>query len=282
MPNAASSPIDRRTAVQRLAAVAGSALLARPVVDGTAAPVAPGVQLYTVRSEMEKGVDRTLARIATIGYREVEFAGYFGKKPAEIAQWLKANGLSAPSAHVERDDMGKAWGRVLDEAATIGHRWVVVAWVPDKDRGSADAYRRLAAEFNAAGAAAKARGLSFAYHNHDFEFTPLGGTNGHEVLLRECDPALVQFELDLYWTTKAKVDPVAYVARHAQRFPLVHVKDMTPAGAMTEVGAGTIPFQKIFDAANGGIRHFFVEHDEPRVPFESVTQSLAALRRYTT
>lgn len=276
--------MNRRAAMQRLAAIAGTATLMRPQVDATGrtpAPVVPGVQLYTVRSEMEKSVERTLARIATIGYREVEFAGYFGKKPAEVAKWLKANGLAAPSAHVERDAMATDWNRVLDDSAAMGHRWVVVAWIPEKDRGSADAYRRLAAEFNAAGAAAEARGLSFAYHNHAFEFTPLGGTNGHEVLLRECDPALVQFELDLYWTAKAKVDPVAYMAQHAGRFPLVHVKDMTTAGAMTEVGAGTIPFQKVFDAAGGSIRHFFVEHDEPRVPFDSVTQSLAALRRYT-
>lgn len=151
-----------------------------------------------------------------------------------------------------------------------------------KDRACADAYRRLAAEFNTEGAEAKARGISFAYHNHDFEFTKLGGTYGHEVLLRECDPALVQFEPDLYWTAKAGVDPVAYMAQHPRRFPLVHVKDMLPGGAMTEVGAGTIPFQKVFDATKGGIRHFFVEHDRPGEPFDSMTRSLAALRRYST
>lgn len=281
MPDSPRPRMDRRSAVQQMAAMTGAAALLRPMAESVVAPIVPGVQLYTVRSEMESSVERTLARIASIGYREVEFAGYFKKKPAEIADLLRQNDLTAPAAHVDRESIGTDWDRVLDEAAAVGHQWVIVAWVPETDRGSADAYRRLANEFNTAAAAAKRRGLSFAYHNHDFEFMAVDGTNGHAVLLSECDPALVHFELDLFWTTKAGVDALAYMKRYPRRFPLVHVKDMTASGTMTEVGAGTIPFQKIFDAANGSIRHFFVEHDEPRVPFESVTQSLAALRRFT-
>ncbi len=272
--------MNRRSAVQTMAALAGAAMIKRPSEELNA-PVVPGVQLYTVRSEMQKGVERTLERVATIGYREVEFAGYFNKKPAEIAQLLKANKLTAPAAHVDRGAIGAGWDKVLDDAAAAGHQWVIVAWVPEKDRGSVEAYKRLAGEFNVAGAAATRQGLSFAYHNHEFEFARVGDTNGHAVLLKECDPALVHFELDLFWATKAGVDVVAYVKQHAKRFPLVHVKDMTAGGVMTEVGSGTIPFQKIFDAANGRIRHFFVEHDEPAVPFDSISTSLAALRRYS-
>jgi sugar phosphate isomerase/epimerase len=256
-------------------------LVGRQLVLPTAVLVTPGVQLYTVRSEMEKSVERTLARVAEIGYREVEFAGYFKKSPAEIAALLKSSGLQAPAAHVDRTPIGGPWNKVLDDAATAGHQWVIIAWVPEADRASVDSYKRVAAEFNARAAAARQRGLRFAYHNHDFEFTPLGNTNGHAVLMAECDPALVQFELDLYWITKAGRNAAEYVRQHPGRFPLVHVKDMKAGGAMTEVGAGTIDFQRIIDAATGGIRHFFVEHDEPTSPFGSISTSLNALRKLT-
>lgn len=272
--------MNRRDVLKSLAmTMSASALGTRSLLaDDGAAPVVPGLQLYTVRSEMQKGVEATLARLAQIGYKELEFAGYFNKTPAQVAALLKANGLTAPSAHVPREVMKQGWDKALDDAATIGHRWVVIPYLQEGERKTADQYRQLAAEMNVAAAAAKKRGISFAYHNHDFEFTPLGGTNGHEILMRECDPKLVFFELDLFWTTKAGRDAAAYVARAPERFPLVHVKDMKADGAMTEVGSGTIPFQKIFTASKGRIQHFFVEHDNPASPFDSVTRSLSALK----
>lgn len=275
--------MNRRDSLKALVAAGASIVSARPGWSETTAfgIDRPGLQLYTVRGEMQKGVEATLERVARIGYREVEFAGYFGKPPAEIARILKATGLTAPATHVGRDTLGARWGQTLDEGAAVGHRYMVVPSVPAADRVSADSYKRLAEEFNRAGEAAAKRGMAFAYHNHDFEFRPLGDTDGFAVLLRECDPTLVHFELDLFWITRAGRDPVAYMTQHPGRFSLVHVKDMKADGAMTEVGAGTIPFQRIFDAAKGSIRHFFVEHDNPQSPFESITASLAALRRYT-
>ena len=275
--------VNRRDWIQRMAGVAALAGLGeypRPGISSPPAKIArPGLQLYTLRSEMEKSVDATLAKVAQLGFKEMEFAGYFKKTPAQIAALLQANGLTAPSAHVDRNAIGNGWPELLDNAARMGHQWVVVAYIPEADRASADSYKRLAGEFNTAAAAAKQRGISFAYHNHDFEFAPLGPTNGHAVLLAECDRSLVQFELDLFWITKARQDAAAYVARHPGRFPLVHVKDMMADGSMTEVGSGTIDFQKIFTAARGGIKHFFVEHDNPKLPFESVEKSVQALRR---
>lgn len=275
--------INRRDWIQRMAGVAALTGLGESPGSWIGPPpvaiARPGIQLYTLRSEMKKSVEATVAKVAQLGFKELEFAGYFKRTPAQIAALLKANGLTAPSAHVDRNAIGKGWPNLLDLAARIGHQWVVVAYIPDADRASADSYKRLAGEFNTAAAAAKQRGISFAYHNHDFEFAALGNTNGHAVLLKECDPALVQFELDLYWITKARHDVAAYVARHPGRFPLVHVKDMMADGSMTEVGSGTIDFQKIFTAAKGGIKHFFVENDNPTVPFESVGKSVQALRR---
>lgn len=271
--------MDRRTALKAIAGTAASLGAYRSARAVVPAAITPGLQLYTVRSAMQQDVEATLARVAAIGYREVEFAGYFGRPPRQVASLLSANGLTAPATHLSQDVMRKRWDEALDESATIGHRWVVVPSIAAAERGTLDNYKRVAAEFNVAAARAKARGLSFAYHNHDFELKPLGGTSGLDVLLQECDPALVSFELDLYWLAKGGRDAVRFVTQHPGRFPLVHVKDMATNGAMAEVGKGQLPFQRIFDAARGGIRHFFVEHDNPASPFDSITTSLAALRR---
>lgn len=282
--------VDRRQAIASLGAMfaAGVGLSRQwpaaltPSPGAGAMPVdRPGVQLYTVRREMERSVEATLARVAEIGYREVEFAGLFDRPAADVGRLLAANGLTAPAMHIGLDRVRGDWDRTIDDASRLGAPALVVPSIPSSER-SVEGYKRLAAEFNKAGESARARGLSFAYHNHDFEFARLGDTTGHAILLRECDPGLVSFELDLFWITKAGVDAAGYVAAHPGRFPLVHVKDMAADGSMTEVGRGVIDFQRIFTAARGTIRHYFVEHDNPADPFGSITTSLASLRQYTT
>lgn len=275
--------MSRREAMGSIAAGAAAVLGLPALACGGAssgrAGITPGLQLYTVRAAMQDSVESTLARVASIGYKEVEFAGYFGRAPEQIAAVLKVNGLTAPAAHVSLDALGDGWAQVLDGAAAMGHTWVVVAFLTPAQRGGADAYKRLAGVFNVAGEVARQHGITLAYHNHDFEFQPLGDTDGHAILLSECDPGLVQFELDLYWVTKAGKDAAAYMAKYPGRFPLVHVKDMGADGMMTEVGAGSINFQQVIDAAKSTIRHYFVEQDNAKVPFESITTSLAALQR---
>jgi sugar phosphate isomerase/epimerase len=239
----------------------------------------PGLQLYTVRSEMQRDFDGTLARVAEIGYREVEFAGYFERLPAQVRASLQAVGLAAPAAHIALDAFAGELDRTLDSAAEMGHRYVIVAWVGD-ERRSADGYRRTADEFNGFGEAARTRGLVFGYHNHDFEFAAVGDTNGYDILLENTDPQNVGFEMDLFWITKAGHDPLAYFERWPGRFPAVHVKDMdgSPEQRMVDVGAGTIDFASIFARSEqAGIRHYFVEHDNPADPMESIRQSHLAL-----
>jgi sugar phosphate isomerase/epimerase len=241
----------------------------------------PGLQLYTVRSEMERDFDGTLARVAEIGYREVEFAGYFERLPAQVRGALQTTGLSAPAAHIGLEAFESELDRTLDSAAEIGHSLVIVAWVGD-DRRTADGYRRTADQFNTFGEAARARGLQFGYHNHDFEFAPLADTNGYDILLENTDPENVGYELDLFWITKAGHDPFAYFARWPGRFPAVHVKDMdgSPEQRMVDVGDGTIDFAAIFARSDeAGIRHYFVEHDQPADPMASIQRSYEGLVR---
>jgi sugar phosphate isomerase/epimerase len=241
-----------------------------------------GVQLYTVRGAMQASVERTLEQVARIGYKEVEFAGYFGRAAKDIRALLDANGLTAPSAHsADLPSIRTRFAQVLEDAATIGHRYVVCASLPRSEQ-SADGYKRVAAEFNRAGELAEKSGITLGYHNHDGEFIPLGSTNGYDILLAECDPQFVTMQMDLFWTVKAGKDPLAYFATYPGRFASVHVKDMAADGAMVDVGSGQMPFAKYFaQSKQAGIQHYFVEHDSPGDPLASITASyrhLAALK----
>ena len=207
-----------------------------------------GLQLYTVRDLMQADLPGTLAKVASIGYKEVEFAGYFGRTPAEIRSLLAQNGLTSPSTHVGYDSIGANWQKQLDDLKAIGHEWVTIAWMPEDQRKGIADWKRHAAEFNKAGAAAKAAGLRFAYHNHDFEIRPLEGQRPLDVMLTETDPSLVDFEMDLYWVNFGGGNPIDFFNRHPHRFPLVHVKDSggPPDNKMVDVGSGTIQWPSIF------------------------------------
>jgi sugar phosphate isomerase/epimerase len=238
-----------------------------------------GVQLYSVRGAMQEGVERTLERVAAIGYAEVEFAGYFDRSPQQIRTALDENGLAAPAAHVSLDMLEDDWEATIELASTIGHRYLVVPSIAAENRTSLDDYRSFAERFNRAGERANQAGLSFAYHNHDFEFEPLDGQIPFDVLVTETDPALVNFEMDLFWITLAGGDPFAYFRDQPGRFHLVHVKDMSGDGEMVSVGAGSIDFASLFARSDeAGIRHYIVEHDNPADPFESIAASYSHLR----
>ena len=239
-----------------------------------------GLQLYTVRQSMQESVERTLEQVARIGYKEVEFAGYFGRTPRQIRSWLDTNGLVAPSSHGgDLNTIRTRWAQALEDAKIVGHRYLVCASLPRSEQ-TADGYKRVAAEFNRAGEEAAKAGITFAYHNHDFEFRPLGDTIGYDILLAERDPKLVQMQMDLFWIVKGGRDPLVYFAKHPGRFFSVHVKDMDANGAMVDVGAGRLPFAKYFaQATQAGIRHYFVEHDNPDDPIASIRASYEYLAK---
>jgi sugar phosphate isomerase/epimerase len=272
--------IDRRGFLGSAAGgLLGASPLARLVAGSRMSRLGPiGLQLYTIRNAMQRDFEGSLARVARIGYREVEFAGYFDHPPAEVRRILGRHGLSAPAAHISLEDIRTRWDRTIADAHTVGHKYLVCAWINDEDR-SVDGYHKVAAEFTRAAETARKAGIQFAYHNHSYEFVPLSGQLPYDILLAGSDPALVKFELDLYWITKGGASPLGYFARYPGRFPLVHVKDMSADGRMVDVGSGRIPFARIFaQQKTAGIRHFFVEHDEPADPFASIAASYAYLR----
>jgi sugar phosphate isomerase/epimerase len=241
-----------------------------------------GIQLYSVRRELARDFEGTLARVASIGYREVEFAGYFDRRPEQVRAILDRYRLAAPSVHVPIEVARQDWAGALAAANVIGHRYVVLPWLPPESRRMLDDFKRLAAECNRLGEEAKSAGLRFAYHNHDFEFVPLEGRIPYDVLLAETDPGIVAFELDLMWITKGGQDPVRYFARYPARFELVHIKDSTgaPDYRHVDVGRGTIDFRRILTRRHqAGIRHFFVEHDDPADPLTFARASYEYLKR---
>lgn len=243
-----------------------------------------GLQLYTVRDSLARDFEGTLARIAAIGYRDVEFAGYAGRRPEAVSAALERHGLRAPAAHLPLDLLRRQWSATVDAAHVIDHDFIVVPWLDEKDRRTIGDYERLADELNRLGDAARKADLRFAYHNHDFEFISLGGRIPYDVLLDRTDPEDVGFEMDLYWITKAGYDPLAYFDRYPGRFPTVHVKDSSgaPAHKITEVGRGTIDFKRIFARRKqAGIQHAFVEHDNPTDAAASIKASYDHLSQLT-
>ena len=290
--------VSRRDALKRMGAMAGAAAIgcsgesaggaaeaageaAAPTSEATAtstaSPIGPiGVQLYTVRSEMPNGVEATLERVAAIGYEEVEFVGYFGHSPSEIREMLVRTGLRSPSRHIAPDFEPDAWAQILDDANETGHQNVVVASIPQSMRSDLDAWRRTAEAMTRAGERARAAGLRYAYHNHDYECAEMEGRVPFDVFCEESDPDLVLIELDLFWIIHGGGDPIEFINRWPGRIPMVHVKDRTAGGDMVDVGAGVIDWAGIFEYAElAGMEHFFVEHDRPEGPFRSIDASYA-------
>lgn len=254
-----------------------------------------GLQLYTVREAMKRDFEDTLAKVATIGYREVEFAGYFDHDPKLVRSILDARGLVAPSAHVDYEVLERKWPETLEVAHLIGHSFLVCPWIDESRRDKPDGWKRAADQFNHAGEASKKAGIQFAYHNHTFEFQPndsLGGKLPYDFLLANTDPNLVKMQMDLCWISAAGKDPLDYFDKYPGRFPLVHVKDLARdgktwstykgstgapvkyEGAMADVGSGIIDWRRIFAKSDkAGIQHYFVENDNPKSAFDSIETS---------
>ncbi len=278
------SPMTTRRSFLRtcgaVAAAASANALPGSLFAGTAKLPAIGLQLYTVRSLMEKDVDATLATVAGVGYREVEFAGYFNRTPASLRATLDSLKLTAPSCHVALDAVEGGFDATAAAAAMMGHRWVVVASVPGRFFESIASLKELARRFNAIGQRAKDVGLRYAYHNHNVEFKAVGGMIPLEILLSETDPSLVSFEMDVYWVTQGGGDPLALINKFPGRFPLIHAKDTSgpPERKMRDVGSGVIDWKKFFaQRQKAGIEHVFVERDDAPDPVASITASYGYL-----
>jgi sugar phosphate isomerase/epimerase len=173
------------------------------------------------------------------------------------------------------------WDATAAAARALGHRWLIVASMNRAAFASVSSLKAMAARFNAIGRRARDAGLRYGYHNHDDEFRRVEGSVPLDILLSETDPALVDFEMDVYWVTEGGGDPLGYFARYPGRFHLLHIKDSAgpPAHEMRDVGAGVIDWKRIFALQKeAGVEHLFVEHDTPGDAWASITASYRYLR----
>jgi sugar phosphate isomerase/epimerase len=240
-----------------------------------------GVQLYTIRDAIARDLNGSLARVAAIGYREVELAGYHSHTVAEFRAALDRHGLVAPSTHIAMERVRDELPKVLEEAHLLGHEFVVCPNIPDEKSGL-DGYRRTADVLNHAGEIARRSGIRIGYHNHGTELAAIDGVRPYDVMLERTDPALVVMEMDIFWLVSGGGDPLTYFRKYGDRFRMVHVKDMdgTPARRMVDVGKGVIDWKTIFaQPGAAGIEHYFVEHDQPTDPFASIAASYQYLAK---
>ena len=252
-----------------------------------------GVQLYTVRSVLPQKPAETLAAIEAIGYREIE-ATYAGLD--RIWPSIRATHLKAVSVHLDNTLMnaGKEddLARAIEQARKWGFAYAVFPYVPPAERGGLDKFRSLTDKLNRAGEKCRAAGLRFCYHNHAFEFEPMEGTTGFQVMVDRLDKNLCGFELDCFWVSVAGHDPVEMLQKLSGRVPLLHLKDKAPGtpvmynetvarAAFKEVGNGVIPWPAVLRAAaSAGVEHYFVEQDQtPGDPVDSLRQSFAYLSK---
>jgi sugar phosphate isomerase/epimerase len=241
-----------------------------------AAPL--GLQLYTVRDLMAEDLVATLELVASIGYREVEFAGYFDTPPADVRRHLDAVGLRAPAAHIGYEEFAANLTGVIEHAVAVGHDFVIVPSVPGDERETLDDYLRHAENFNRWSEACHAAGLRFGYHNHDFEFVEIEGKLPYDVLLAETDPSRVEMELDLAWARAGNADALQYFEAWPGRFPLCHIKDLDRNGQEADIGDGDVAFERIFASAKqAGLQHGFVERDHPADARESIRHNFEAI-----
>jgi sugar phosphate isomerase/epimerase len=274
--------MKRRYFLQNLS-LGVAALYMNGCAGGSAVTNPLALQLYTVRDAVAKDLEGTLNRIAELGYKQLEIYGYngtfFGKTAKEFKSILDKAGIKIVSSHHNTGIAMKAkgtltdgWDKAVEDIHELGAPYMVCPYLFPDER-SVEHYKALPELLEKSANTAKAAGIQFAYHNHDFEFEKMEDTIVFDYLAAKTSADLVKFELDLYWISKTGNDPVKYFEKYPGRFPLWHVKDME-AGTkdITEVGNGTIDFDRIFAAREkAGLKHWFVEQDtSKRDMFESL------------
>lgn len=227
-----------------------------------------GLQLYTLRDDYPKDPKGVLAQIASFGYKEIEgFEGpqglFWGMSNTEFKNYIEGLGMKLVASHCNTH---QDFERKAAEAGAIGMKYLIEPFLGAQK--SLDDYKRAAERFNRLGEICKRNGLRFAYHNHDYSFTPVNGVYPQDVMMQNTDKDLVDFEMDIYWVVSAGENPEEWFRKYENRFRLVHVKDRERGAGQTSdnvsvvVGTGSINFPQVLKtAAQNGVRHFMIEQE---------------------
>lgn len=289
---------SRREFLHQAGALASAAAFL-PVLPYQAKPrFKMGLQLYTMRAAMRTDVPGTLARIAGMGYQELETYGfdpdrlqYYGLPAKTFAERLGEHKFTTPSGHYDlnrfagtpMDDLTRYVDRCIEGARVIGQSYITWPLIDEPFR-TLDKVKEVASRLNTIGAQIKKAGLQLAYHNHDFEFVSQNGQFAYDVILKETDPALVKLQADLYWFAHGNQSPHEWFKRQPGRYVMWHVKDMHKVSRdYTELGNGSIDFTKIWPEAKlAGLQHYFVEQggNFTKDPFQSIADSAEYMKKH--
>tara|TARA_R110002051_G_scaffold34256_5_gene76401 strand:+ start:18563 stop:19396 length:834 start_codon:yes stop_codon:yes gene_type:complete len=241
-----------------------------------------GVQLYSFRDSMLENPKKTLEKIASLGFKEIESAGsskgyYYGLTPTEMGKTCKALGMKITSGHVHLDDK---FEQTMEDAVATGQEYLICSSMPS-DGQTIDNYKHVAEQFNIAGEACKKLGLKFGYHNHEYEFESENGQVLYDVLMDNTESDLVHMELDLGWVVVAGKDPIDYFKKYSGRFPLWHLKDMNMEEKVsTEFGKGALNIEQMLKNKElSGVKHIYIEQEEyANTPFMSMKFNMSYLK----
>lgn len=247
-----------------------------------------GIQLWSVRGDMNEDPSGTLKALGEMGYAFVEAAGYrdgkfYGMDPVEFKDLVEANGMKFRGSHTGQDipedvDMDQVmawWNDAFEAHKAAGVEYVVMPWMGRTGHESLAGLKRYCDYFNAVGELANSHGVRFGFHNHAEEFKELEGEIIYDFMLNNTDPEKVMFQMDLYWVVVGGKDPADYFQRFPGRFESWHVKDEEEVGA-----SGNINFERIWGYAElSGVETFVVEVEKYNFePLESVRVSLEFLK----
>jgi sugar phosphate isomerase/epimerase len=251
-----------------------------------------GLQLYSLRAQFAaNGVPKTLDSVKGFGIRYAELAGTYNLKPEQLTKLLADRGIKAVSGHFPYKRFKEDPESVAAEAKALGLEFAGCAWADHKAPLDERQTREIAAVFNRAGAVLAKHGLKFFYHNHGFEFHKFGDETLMDLLMRETDPKLVSFQMDVLWTVFPGQDPAKLLAKYPGRWSLMHLKDLKKGVATgslagkTDVtndvvlGTGQMKWTEILPAARkAGVKYYFIEDESPTAP-EQIPQSMRFLER---
>ena len=256
-----------------------------------------GVQLYTLRDILFTNPQQVLEQVGALGYNHVELFAYsdgkyFGYSIPEFKKVLADAGLKATSSHIgtgqnnpeQKGTLVNGWEKVVEDAVALGQEYIVCPYLLPNEYESADACKRVAELLNTSAEVATNAGLKFTYHNHAFEFeNSFDGNTVMDIFLEETDSSMVHLEMDIYWISKAGLDPIEFMKANKGRVQLWHVKDMTATEEQffAPVGSGTIDWPKIFKKQGlSGMKYFYVEQDafQGIEPLQSIEKSIQYLK----
>ena len=226
-----------------------------------------GIQLYSVRDFCQQDFLGTIRQIAGIGYKHVEFAGYYGVSAKELRAALADVGIEAPSAHVGLG-LGQStpWQdhvkQQVEYALELGIRRFIVPHYPLGDNPALADVERWADILEEASDIVTPSGMSFGYHNHAFEFKPVEGKLAIDRLLERVPADKLFAEFDLGWVKVGGQDPAAYVEKYADRLPVVHAKDFKEDGTDAEIGKGSVDWDAALAAVEkAGVKYVIIEQE---------------------